>query len=788
MAQKLSLSITLLALSAAASPIFADMVLEEVIVTATKRGNIDVQTIAGGIHALDGDSLEVRGITDFQGFAGQIPGLSFQDLGPGDKEFIIRGINGNGPSVVGAYFDEYVITATDQQDGGGKNAPIKLIDLDRVEVLNGPQGTLYGANSMAGNIRYIARKPNAESFDAFADADLSSTKEGGFNYTVSGMVNIPLGEQFAVRVVGWRTDNDGWIDQPRLQNGPESFTGNAKNINDEETNGGRVQLRWTPSDRITADFLYLSQDLKTGGSPRFTAAGTPAWPDLPPALLQAAIDAPDAGPPAPLPGLGSFTPSRDFVNVDITHDPRDDQVDLLGGTFAFEFDAGTATISGSRYEHDVEFRFDSTPILLFFGVPIPANTVQPQSYETTMFEARFASSFDGPFNFVGGGYYQNDDNYFEVQVPTTDGNGNPAGAWNPSNSNDAFAGGTAFFGRIREDEIEQTALFGEVTFDFAEKWQLLLGARSFSVDQSSIQQTTHNFGGASGPVAGEQIGTNAQGNGIGRIKISDDTVRPKASIAFQASEDVMFYALYSEGFRVGGVNNANQPFAPGIPATFTSDELDNFEIGIKSNLLNDRVLFNATVFMIDWKDIQVEPRDPVGNIPFTTNGGAAEVNGIEWALRFLATDSLRIDFTGTYFMDAQLTTDQPTLPGSSSFIITGLAGDDIPNVPEWQWYVSGTYETELVGKPFQFIGDLTYRDDTNTEFRTNSLFNIPLDSYSLVNLYANMQLSENFTAGLYMRNVTDELAVFDGISTFQDPMAIIAAQPRTIGAILRWKF
>ncbi len=201
-------------------------VIEEVVVTATKRGDQNIQSIAGGINALSGDDLEDRGILDFEGFAGSIPGLQFQDLGPGDKEYIIRGINGNGPAVVGAYFDEYVITANDQQDGGGKTAPIKLVDLERVEVLNGPQGTLYGANSMAGNIKFIPRKPDAEAFDAYLDTDFSSTKEGGFNYTFSGAVNIPLIENvLAMRIVGIRTDNDGWIDQPRLQTGPAMESG-----------------------------------------------------------------------------------------------------------------------------------------------------------------------------------------------------------------------------------------------------------------------------------------------------------------------------------------------------------------------------------------------------------------------------------------------------------------------------------------------------------------------------------------------------------------------------------
>lgn len=217
----ISAAITAVVASSPASFVSA-AVLEEVIVTGTKRGEFNVQDLAQAIYALDSSSMTAKNQVNFEDIAGSVPGLQFQDLGPGDKEFIIRGINGNGPAVVGAYFDEYVITASDQQDGGGKNAPIKLVDLERLEVLNGPQGTLYGANSMAGNLRYISKKADTKDFDAFVSGDLSETDEGGSNYTVTGMVNIPLVEDvLAARVVGWFTDNDGWVDQPRREIAPE---------------------------------------------------------------------------------------------------------------------------------------------------------------------------------------------------------------------------------------------------------------------------------------------------------------------------------------------------------------------------------------------------------------------------------------------------------------------------------------------------------------------------------------------------------------------------------------
>jgi iron complex outermembrane receptor protein len=754
-------------------------VLEEVIVTATKRGEFNVQSLAQAIYAVDSDSMKAKNQVDFEDIAGSVPGLQFQDLGPGDKEFIIRGINGNGPAVVGAYFDEYVITASDQQDGGGKNAPIKLIDLDRVEVLNGPQGTLYGANSMAGNIRYISKKADSQGFDAFASGDFSNTDEGGSNYTVTGMVNLPIVEDvLAARLVAWYTDNDGWIDQARRESAPEQYAGD-EDINTEETQGFRLGIRWTPNDRWLFDGLALSQEMEIGGSSRFTAKGSPVWTDQSDEIAAFGM------PFTPLPGLPVSAPGDDYINTDVTATNRDDDITLIGGTLQFRPDYGTFSVASSYYEHEIDYVFDSTPILSFFGVPVAGVTVQPQSYETSMIEARFASDFDSAFNFVAGVYYQKDENDFEVNVVSTDGRGNPQ-PWNELNSNDFFGGGTAFFGRFREDEVEQKAVFGEATFEFTDSLRLLVGLRWFDAEVEAIQATTHAFGGAPSEVAGEIIGKTLNGNDIGLLKQSDDTVVPKISLSYDVSDDALIYGLYSEGFRVGGINNGNQPFAPGIPDTYESDELQNYEAGFKSRWMNDQLQLNSSLFWIEWDDIQVEPRDPAGNIPFTTNGGSAEVGGVEWALAWLPTDALRLDFTGTYYFTHELSEDQPLLPGASPTVITGLDGDELPNVPEFQLYFSANYGVQLFGRPLALIGDLTYRDDADTEFRTDSPFNIQLDSFTVVNLFANMEVTDTVTVGLYVKNATDELAVYDGIGTFQDPQAIVANRPRTYGASLRW--
>ena len=763
--------------------------LEEVVVTATKRGEIDVQKTAESIYAVGGTDLSLKRETTFEAFAGSVPGLQFQNLGPGDSEYIIRGINGSGPSVVGAYLDEYVITASDQQDGGGKNAPVQLVDVQRVEVLNGPQGTLYGSNSMAGNIRFITNKPDASKFDAYADGDWSSIEDGGTGYGLTAMINVPLSaDKFAIRLVGYREDRDGWIDQTRLERtsgGTTLFDGRVEDINSTEITGGRLSARWTPSDAFSLDLMYVKQNLDSDGSPRFTSKGVPAYPDQPPEIASL----PGNTGFAPLPGLASFTPDRDFINTDITKSPRKDDFDLFGATLRYDVGFGNISLAASQYKHDIDFTFDSTPILLFFGVPIAGITQQPQEYKTKMAELRFASDFDSPFNFVTGAYYQKDENEFNVHVVTTDGSGGPM-PFNALNSDDALLnGGNTFFGRTRSDEVEQKAVFGEATFKFAERWTLLAGLRWSDADLQSIQATLHAFAPTGpAPVAGEQIGTTVNGNAVGLLKQDGSATLPKVSLSLQATDDVLFYALYSEGFRVGGINNGNQPFAPGIPDTFKSDDLKNYEMGIKSRWLENRLQLNATVFHVKWNDIQVEPRDPVGNIPFTTNGGAADVTGIEWSLDSLLTDRLSLTFTGTYFFEHELSEDQPVLPGASPFVIVGRKGDEIPNTPDVQLYGQLRYEVPIFGRSTTFSLDATYRGETNTEFVPSSPFNITLDSYTIMNAVARMDVTERVQVGVFVKNITDELALYDGVGTFQDPEAVVAAQPRTIGVNARISF
>ena len=228
-----------------------EYVLEEVLVTATKRGEVVMQDMAVAIQAVTEDQMRNQVATEISDLAPQISSLVVQDLGPGDRKYIIRGVNSTATATVGVYYDEAVITARSKQDGGGRQADIELHDLARVEVLKGPQGTLYGASSMSGTVRYVPNKPNLSQVEGAIGGTASTTEDGGDNYQMNGMINIPLiKDKLAARALAWTTDEDGYIDNLILGN---------DDINDNEVTGYKLALEWAATDDLTLSFFGLTR-------------------------------------------------------------------------------------------------------------------------------------------------------------------------------------------------------------------------------------------------------------------------------------------------------------------------------------------------------------------------------------------------------------------------------------------------------------------------------------------------------------------------------------------------
>lgn len=727
--------------------------IEEITVTATKRGEQRLQDVPATIQAFGGGDIEDLLATEFSDLAGFIPGLQFQDLGPGDKEYIIRGINSGGAATVGVYYDEAVITARNKQDGGGRQADIELHDLARVEVLKGPQGTLYGASSMSGTLRFIPNAPDPSAIDFNAGSQLSETEEGGTNYKLDAMINLPIvADKLALRVVGWTTDESGYVDNVRLD---------QKNINSNNVDGVRAALRFLPTDTLDFTVSALVQDRDVGGSSRFSPVQQDIFLDN-----LVAFD-------FPTPALG------DLTNQGFTVDDWDEKIEIYG--FKGEYDAGWGSFFATTnyFERKVDFRFDSTPILLFFGVPTPAVTFQPQKRQLWSNEIRFASNFDSPVNFVVGGFSSFEKKEFEVQVLATNELGRPSGAFDVTR--DFLLDGppgAAIFGRFVNDDIDELAAFGEVTWEVTDRLTILGGIRYYDFDFTSVGKETK-------PFFGFDDGTREID-----IKTGGNTTQFKANASWRVSDDHLVYFTASEGFRIGGTNDAAiNPFNVTVPEGFDPDSLWNYELGWKGALLDNRIQFNIAGYLIFWSDVQVEGIDPSGAFPLITNAGKARIDGVEFDVTLRPTPGLELAFGGSV-QDARITEDQPLSdPNSSSFDPNaGLKGDPLPNVPDFQGFASAQYTYPLTQELDGLVRlDATYRGDTQNQLRGDSPFNVDLDNYALLNLKIGLS-SEHWDLMLFARNLTDKRAQVDAINSAQDPLAFVTVRPRTWGADLRYRF
>ena len=580
---------------------------------------------------------------------------------------------------------------------------------------------------------------------------MSDTAKGNQNYDANGAINLPIVDgQLAARVVGWYVDDSGYIDQVRIP------AGRVNNVNNDRTTGGRGMLRWAPNDNLDLLASVTGQTTKSDGSSRYTPPGSLSFGDT-------------AGGLPPVPG-------GDLLNTDLTRSRWSDELRIFSLTGTYKLPSGSITATANQFNRDMLFQFDSTPILISFEIPDPAQTIQPQSRDVQSDEIRYASAFTGPVNFVAGGFYQKEESDFDVQVVRTNSLGEIIGPFSPLNSDDAltFPGvGNTYFGRNDHRETKQYAGFGEVTWEATDKLTLLAGARYFSEKLDGKQVTTHPFGGF--------------GPGDVDPPPNHDTFSKttfKANAAYKFADRQLAYFTFSQGFRSGGLNPAGLPFASGIPEGFEPDDLSNFEVGIKGRAGED-FEYDAAAFYIDWNNIQVRQFDTTQAFPFAGNAGDARVTGLEASITARLAQYLTFSVSGSY-QDAKLTSDQPPIPDNPN---TGLKGDKLPNVPKFQGSISADYTAPISSSlRGTLAADFSYRADSNTQLRGDqSPFNVNLGAYGLLNLRAAIE-SDVWTTTLFVRNVGDKRAEIDAISSTQDPLAIITLRPRTVGVSFTRRF
>jgi iron complex outermembrane recepter protein len=694
----------------------------DIIVTTTKRGDSTIKDVPIAIQAFSAESLASHGATDFGGFYHMVPGLSVQDQGPGDKRYIIRGINATGSGTIGLYLDEVIITGANNQDGGGQQPDIKLFDLERVEVLKGPQGTTFGSSSMAGTIRYITKKPDLNEFGATINSSLQATKGAALGLQTDGSVNIPIvTDRFAIRVAGDYTDLPGYIDN-KFERG----------VDGEKTKAGRISARLKITDDLTLDGMVMAQHTHQDGKSYFNLLSYTGTP------------------------LGQ----NGYEQANLAQAPWNDLTHIYNLTLNYKRDFGTFTVTGSRFKRDTDYSRDSSlAAQTFFGLPADgageSQLVQTNRRQVDSFEARFASSWSSPIQILAGAFGQNENRHFRSYWPTTDPQGYPG------------SDSILLLDRTAATQIHERALFGEVSYAFTDALKFTAGARAFDIklDQQPVGVVAAGGGAGSGPGTPQHTKDNGV---IGRF-----------NLAYKVTSNVSSYIQIAQGYRSGGTNDQTAADIAHvvIPAGFGSDSLWNYEAGVKASLFGHKLFVDAAAYYIDWSAIQVQAQATAGTLsfPYTANGGKASVKGTELNLELRPANGLRINATGNYSF-ARLTRDNPDPT-------TGLKGDRVPYVPKWSF--SGGVQYEYPIQQFDVMGtvggDISYTGSRATDYNSSIITYRRLPSYTLVSAHIGVK-GKSWSAAIIGNNIFNNKAIIDynNIVPGVYPDGIYINRPRTL--------
>ena len=708
-----------------------------IIVTATRR-EANLQDVPLSVSAFQQEELNEQGIVGYERLARETPGVVINKPTQNFNNFTARGISTNGYSAglqapVAIYIDELPISA----NGNSTILDPNLYDVERVEFLRGPQGTLFGSGSLAGAMRIITKAPNPNELEASALVDLGYTEEGGLRQRYNGMVNLPLKQdEAALRIVGSYKHEKGWVD---------NIGTGIDNSNTLDAYSVRASLLAKPTDGFSVRITASHEDSKPKDS----------------GLIN--------------PALGTYVRNSD----------RPDQfyakLSTLNATINIDVGFAELTSSSTYAEFDQFFVVDLAGT---FAQALPF-ALDAYAYDDIIVqETRLASTHGGPIEWIIGGFYfdkrrEVDFNY-RSSIEFLQ-------ARNLTGLEDEYYQRFANF-----TDIGEKALFGELTYRFSDAFWITGGLRYGSAD---VQTTTRGGGYTSNYLLAAIFGLtdtaltiSPVASGVGP-KASDNNLSWKASASFKPSPDVTTYATVSTGFRPPVVNaraglvSAVDPDDIIIPDGATSDKLTNYEIGLKSNFANGRILANLAAFYIDWNNIQVQANRVSDSIQFATNIGGAVSKGVEFELIAKPVDGLRLSANGAY-IDAKI--DELTAQEAA---ISGAVDGIRLAAPKFSGSATATYTFPVGDTAEAFVtGNVAYVGSYPGLFP-----NVPgqpgvqspqfdfTDSYTFVNAYAGVELSPDVSITAYVENLFDSEAI-----TYVHPEAFLDGRyarlrPRTWG-------
>lgn len=703
--------------------------IEEIVVTARKRGEESLSDVAMSISAIDAESISERGLQGMDDYLRVQPGTNYIDRGTARNSVIIRGITadpGRGGVITGVYIDE---TPVQGLGFGFTGSPdLGLFDVERVEVLRGPQGTLYGAGSMSGTVRTITKAPKLDALSGEVKLGASSTSGyGGTNTDIQAVFNLPLVEDtFAIRAVAYRVDKSGYIrnaaaDDPAKQAGVADFGSRMSDaVSDRgnlEIEGYRIGALWRVSDDLELRFTALGQEIDQDGVPTVDA-------------LQ-----------------GAFEQSR-FARLDGSDEGLFAELELFSLVAEYETDnwslisASSWTKNDSSIDYDVGIFF----LDLFGGVEPPFFLYQADHYDVFTQEFRWTWDSGDRWHLLLGGFFE-DRKYGFDQIFVVE--GTPGGA-DPADREDS--------------DSEQFSLFADFSYSLNDTWELSLGARSYDYDFS----TQSIYSGV--PAEGSHSETGET------FKVGLNW-RPQISAL---GEDPLLYASWAEGFRPGfPVGNAppecdqdGDGIIEGVGLPFVdimSDGLESVELGYKSSFSEKRITVSASLYRIEWSDFQVQLAVPFPcafTLPF--NAGQARSEGLEISLSALLMDNLQLDLSGS-LTDVKLTEDAPGV---------GSSGDRLPGSPEYNFAIGLGYSAEFRQKHMWVRTDAAWVGDYFNNFPGAGP---KLGDYSTVNVAAGIDLNR-WAVEVFVSNLldADEATWANPIWVPYDRGSVL--RPRTIGA------
>ncbi|MGH6616631.1 TonB-dependent receptor [Sphingomonas sp.] len=791
---KVRLTVSAAAIVILASPSYAQEAPEDssdIIVTATKRSTT-IQNVPFSINAQTAEDIERAHANSLEDVSRNVAGLAVQNLGPGQSQVAIRGVSAgqvarDQPGVkeqVGVYLDESVISLS------LFTPDLDLFDLNRIETLRGPQGTLFGSGSVGGTLRYITNQPRTDRVEGQVEGNVNIVDEGDVGGSIKGMINLPLSDKAALRAVGYYTRYAGFIDARRPGGKVD------ENINDGWRAGGRVSLLLEPVDDLKITPRVVYQKIHVNGFNRqevynlFANPYTTTAAGRPPVTLDK---------------------RQQYLMLDEKFEDE-----ILLGDLTIEATHGPVTVTSvtSYTDRNILVSRDASALTnsVFIdvgfapaGQALPANLVDTTKVKQFTQELRFASADTGPFQWLVGGFYSSVDRKYSQRLPTpgTDAFADARfGAGFSLSQRNGFGADSPYNADIPY-KLKQLSIFGEASYELTEALKATLGGRYYTFNEERVFHSGGFF-------------TNLDNN---RDKTSSEGFSPRALLSFKASQNVTFNAQVSKGFRLGGVNDPlNLPLCSGGATgpdartfgnrpRYDDESLWNYEGGVKTHF--GGITFNAAAFYTKITNLQVTADAGSCSSRVVFNVPKAHTMGIEAEFSLTPAQGLDLSISGSLLQSEF----DSTLTRPDGSVIEGIRdGNRLPSVPKFQISASATYNFPLgadtegyIGASFQHVGSrFTQPGDQENNPRSfvhglpfggapanaTTVVDLELPEYELVGLSAGVNLPNDLGVSVYVNNLLDEnpLLSFDRERGGRARLGFAVGQPRTIGLTVRKGF